>query len=535
MNTSAPFWKLTALVLALLALAIVAIGLPAQASDSSDPGFPPTPTPIPPQPDARPVAAFIGQPAVAHPISTRAIPQNPFMAAGAWSVVHNDTYMSDTYFTGGPLGNSPVVRSTLLAGLDPSDPRPVLPGTMVFDRDGRPLAAVQKPEPHSAYMRAWLTLFDPETLAPLAWLGLPLEERPPQDGRIMKLPAGAYFYLDDQDRVVIGTAARSIWVVSHTHAAPFSFTIEGEYPLTDIIPAEDDFQAVQPDFSGRLWFASKGGLVGTLDLDQGKLLGVMKLPAGEIIENAMAADETGGVYLDSSKALYRFDFDPNADTDGEPSITWREPYDGGTHVKVLSRGSGTTPTLMGTEYVTFVDNAEPQDHVLVYRRAKVLEDGGSRLVCAEPVFMPGQSNSENSLIATDRSIVVENNFGYRGIKSTLHGSTSKPGIARIDLDADGNGCHTVWTNWEESVASAATQKMSLANGLIYAYTKSKGPVTTDAYYFTAVDFETGKTVYKVLAGTGSLFNDHLSVLYLGPNEAVYVGVLGGMVTMRDGQ
>jgi hypothetical protein len=90
---------------------------------------------------------------------------------------------------------------------------------------------------------------------------------------------------------------------------------------------------------------------------------------------------------------------------------------------------------MGTKYVTIVDNAEPQDHVLVYRRAKDVQ--GSRLVCAEPVFMPGQSNSENSLIATDKSIVVENNFGYRGIKSTLHGSTSKPGIARIDLDEDG--------------------------------------------------------------------------------------------------
>ena len=130
---------------------------------------------------------------------------------------------------------------------------------------------------------------------------------------------------------------------------------------------------------------------------------------------------------------------------------------------------------------------------------------------------------------------MENNFGYRSFKSVEHGATTKPGITRIDLDDDGNGCHTVWTNWEETVASASTQKMSLANGLIYAYTKSKGPVTTDAYYFTAVDFETGKTVYKVLAGTGSLFNDHLAVLYLGQDEAVYVGVLGGIVKMEDGR
>ena len=524
MKTSAVFWKLTALALPLF---ILMIGFPAYADNPPTPGFPPVPFPIPTQPDAQPVPAYIGNPAVPHPVSALPIPRNPYMAADSWSVVHNDTYMSDTYFTPGPLGKSPVVKSTLLASLaDPTDPRPTLPGAIVFDRDGRVLAAVNKPEPHSAYMRSWLTLFDQETLAPLAWLPLPLEERPPQDGRIMKLPAGSYFYLDNEDRAVVGTAERSIWVVSHTHTAPFSLTVENKYPLgDDVIPPDDDFQAVQPDWSGRVWFASKGGVVGTFDLQKGQLLGAIRLSPDEVIENAMAADEDGGIYLDSSKALYRFD----ADQQGKPGITWREPYDGGTHVKVLSRGSGTTPTLMGTQYVAIVDNAEPQDHVLVYRRAKGVS--GPRLVCAVPIFMPGQSNCENSLIATDRSIVVENNFGYRGIKSTLHGSTSKPGIARIDVEP--NGCQTVWTNWEESVASAATQKMSLANGLIYTYTKAKGPVSTDAYYFTAVDFETGQTVYKVLAGTGALYNDHLSVLYVGPDEKVYVGVLGGIVTMRD--
>jgi hypothetical protein len=525
--------------LAALVLLVLLVGVPVYA-DAPSPDYPPVVMDIPPQEDALPVPKFIGDTAVPHEIVVPpdAIWANPFMAQGAFSVVHNDTYMSDTYPQAGPLGNdreNPDVKSVLLASLqDETDPRPVLPGTLVFDKMGRPLAAVQKPDAHSDYMRAWLTLFDPETLQPLAWLAMPQEPRPPQDGRILKLPAGAYFYLDGSDNLVIGAADRRVWVVSHTYEAPFSFNIERQYalkdpvdPSKDVIPEDDDFQAVQPDKYGYLWFASKGGIVGTLDMNTGEVLGYFKLAEDEIIENAMASDETGGVFMDSSKALYRLD----ADSTGKPGITWREPYDGGTHVKVLSRGSGTTPTLMGRDYVTFVDNADPQDHVLVYRRAKTIE--GSRLVCAMPVFMPGQSNSENSLIATEKSIVVENNFGYRGIKSTLHGATSKPGITRIDLNADGKGCHVVWTNWEESVASAATQKLSLETGLIYAYTKSKGPVSTDAYYFTAVDFWTGKTVYKVLAGTGSLYNDHLSVLYVGPNERLYVGVLGGMVTYRD--
>ena len=103
--------------------------------------------------------------------------------------------------------------------------------------------------------------------------------------------------------------------------------------------------------------------------------------------------------------MYRFD----ADNQGNPIITWREPYDAGTHVKEgqTDIGSGTTPTLMGKDYVTITDNGQPRMHVLVYHR-----DNG-QLVCAEPVFQPGQASNENSLIATDKSIIVENNFGYK--------------------------------------------------------------------------------------------------------------------------
>jgi hypothetical protein len=288
-------------------------------------------------------------------------------------------------------------------------------------------------------------------------------------------------------------------------------------------------EALQPDWAGRLWFTSKGGVVGTLDMTTGKVLGWKTLD-GERIINGSAADETGGIYLVTSKYMYRFD----AGSEGAPVITWQEPYDAGTHMKAgqVDTGSGTTPTLMGKDYVAITDNAEPQMHVVVWRRAKEVQ--GGRLVCAEPVFLPGQSSNENSLVATDKSIVVENNFGYKNYKSTLHGQTTKPGLARIDINADGQGCHTVWTNMEESIPTVVT-KMSLANGLIYTYTKPKGPANTDPWYFTAIDFATGQTVYKHLAGTGVLYDNHYAPVFLGPDGTFYVGVLGGIVALRDGQ
>ena len=313
MKTSIVRWSLLALVLVMLTLAI---GRPTYADDPT-----PTPIPIPTQEDARPVPEFIGHEATPQPIAAPAIPQNPFMAPGSWSSFHNDTYMSDTYFTSGPLGHSPSASSSFLGE---SEENPTATSFfMTFDREGLLVTAVMKTNP--AVMQRWvqLTLIDPDTLGKLATFDLP----PTSYTSMFELGAGAYMYTDNQDRVVAGTQERTIIVVSHTTTAPFAFTLERTYDLRGVIPAGDGIQAFQPDFTGHLWFASKAGLVGRLDMQTGDVIGAVAL--GEKTENGTAIDETGAVYLNTSRAMYRFDPDEN----GAPSITWREPYDWG-HVKV---------------------------------------------------------------------------------------------------------------------------------------------------------------------------------------------------------
>lgn len=495
----------------LLLAACAASAIPAQPL--------PNPIPIPQQSNARPVPAFLGAPATAHPITAPAIPQNPYMSANPWNNIHDDTYMSDTYpvTVAGPLGHSPKVLSTFLG----SATVPAAPVVVIVFDGGRLIAASIATSPASGTAQVSLVLIDPNTLATISRLALPAETATFK-GKFR--PAGAYFYLDQSGRILVGTAERTVWVVSHTAT---SFSHDNTYDLTSVIPEGDSIQALQPDFSGHIFFTSKGGIVGTLHSTTGAILGFIQL-TGEKIDNSSASDETGGVFIASNQAMYRFD----ADSAGKPVVTWREPYDAGKHMKSgqVDIGTGTTPTLMGSDYVTIVDNAEPNMHVLVYRRAQVI--AGDRLFCSVPVFQAGANSTENSLVATDSSIVVENNFGYKSVKSTEHGKTTKTGLTRIDLDTQ--GCHTVWTNTEESIPTLVT-KLSLASGLIYTYTKPKGPANTDAWYFTAIDFATGQTVYKQLAGTGTLFNNHYAGIFLGPNGSLYTGVLGGIVSMTDTQ
>jgi hypothetical protein len=496
-------------------LAALATGISAVAPASAR--TPPNPIPIPQQPGSDSVPQYIGGPAAPAPVDAPPIPWNPFMSPNSWSAIHNDSYASDTYATPGALGRRPVVSSTWLGTAQV----PVaLVAVLTFDRAGRIVAGAVVTNQAAGLAHVRLMLIQPKTLKTLASLDLPTE---PITGAQFR-PSGTYFYQDAQDRIVIGTAKRTVWVVSHRGGS--SFTVDNTFDLRDVIPEGDKIEALQPDFSGRVWFTSKLGVVGTLDPRTATVLAT-HLPAGERVVNGHSADETGGVFIVSTEAMYRFD----ASATGAPELTWREPYDAGVRQKPgqVDIGSGTTPTLMGAEYVAITDNADPQMHVLVYRRDKSVN--GSRLTCSVPVFQPFESDTENSLVATDKSIVVENNYGYADVTSTMNGQTTTPGIARIDIDASG-ACHTVWTNSEVSAPTVVT-KMSVANGLIYTYTKPQGPGTHDPWYFTAIDFRTGKVQYSQLAGTGVLYNNHYAAGYLGPDGSFYVGVLGGLVAMHD--
>jgi hypothetical protein len=220
-----------------------------------------------------------------------------------------------------------------------------------------------------------------------------------------------------------------------------------------------------------------------------------------------------------------------AGANGAPLIAWREPYDRGQRQKVgqINQGSGTTPTLLGDDYVAIADNAEPRMNVLVFKRTG---EARERSVCKLPVFTPGQSATENTLIGYGRSLVVENNAGYDIFRTMRRGKTSAPGIARVDVRADGSGCDLVWESQE--ISQTTVPKLSTSTGLIYLYTKKpNAPKNADAYYFTAVDFATGRTVYRVLTGTGVRYDNNWAAISLAPDGSAYVGVLNGLLRVRD--
>jgi hypothetical protein len=338
----------------------------------------------------------------------------------------------------------------------------------------------------------------------------------------LQSPGGAYFYVDNKDRAVV-SIGRQIFVVA---IKGNSLQRVRTYDLSSVIPDDDQLNSALPDWSGRLWFVTRRhGIVGALDPASGKVLRTIR--TNEAIGNSFAMDETGGVFVVTDKAQYRFD----TTRAGKPKISWRVAYRnvGVQKPGQFDAGSGTTPTLMGKQYLSIADNAARMN-VVVLRRARQLKPGQRRLVCEQPVFRKGKGDTENSIIATGRSMIVENNYGYAPPPdATSNGKTTQPGVERVDIRRNGKGCRTVWKSSE--ISPSTVPKLSLASGLIYLYTKPRG--LPDAWYLTAVDFYTGKTVWHRLIGTGVLFNVHYAGLTISPKGVLFSGVLGGTVGVAD--
>ncbi|MFJ9824740.1 hypothetical protein ACIRSU_10225 [Streptomyces sp. NPDC101160] len=494
---------------------------------------------IPLAPGHRLVDHYEGAPATARPVPGEAPPQHPYLAPNGRSGMHADAAGSATYPWSGPLGREPHVTSEKIAALGGEC------ATVTFDADGRLITVC------GTFSGFLLKLLDPRTLATLAEYQLP--QRSSTVEAITRLDfekifkdtsGGAYFYLDNRDRVVLADSRQHVLRIAHRQKADggWEFAVEDDWDLTSLVPHDcvtwtnlfpsgvcDPVTSVMPDWQGRIWWVTRLGRVGTIDPATGALRAIRL--DGEEIQNSFPVAEDG-VSIVSDHALYSF----RADPDGTPRIQWRQTYDRGTGTKPgsVNQGSGTTPDLFGQDgakYVAITDNADDRMNILVYRRGTDVADA-DRLVCRVPVFGTGASTTDNSLISWGNSLVVENNYGYENVTSLTFGRSVVGGVTRVDVRPDGSGCDTVW---ESDVRSPSTvPKLSTANGLLYFYEKRPNVLGIDAWYLTAVDFRTGARAWSRLTGTGLAYDNNWAPVTIGPDGTAYVGVFNGIVAVHDG-
>ena len=331
-------------------------------------------------------------------MSAPEVPRHPYMAPNGFSNIHADAYQTDTYGWGGPLGRDIQTSSTLFFRecASPS-----------LDSDGH-LAVICVGLDHAV-----ATLLDPVTLEVLATYDLP--PRNVSANPFRDFSGGGYFYLDNQDRIVTPTSTRHVFVIAQTGGP--GLELERDYDLSGVVAQGDGIISALPDWDGRIWFASMKGVVGWIDPATGQ---VTSRSLGEGITNSFAVDDTGGVFIVTDRALYRFDA-RRATSTRRGGVG----YDNNGVAKPgqSDAGSGTTPTLLGRNYVAIADNADPMQIVVVRRRADLTADRrkGKRVAASvtassasSPSSRRAPGSTDQSLIGAGKAMVVENNYGYTG-------------------------------------------------------------------------------------------------------------------------
>jgi outer membrane protein assembly factor BamB len=156
----------------------------------------------------------------------------------------------------------------------------------------------------------------------------------------------------------------------------------------------------------------------------------------------------------------------------------------------------------------------------------VMDRRTGEVTCEQPVFADGASATENSLIAIDGALVVENNYGYKpAITSTTAGRTTTPGLTAIDAGR----CQVRWSS--DIHIPSLVSKATTVGGLVLTYTKPPSAIGVDAWYFTAVDLATGDVVWTRRAGSGTPFNNHYAAAYLHDGD-LFVGTVNGLAVLR---
>lgn len=438
----------------------------------------------------------------AQPMAGTPAPQNPALASGEWATIHNDSWMTDSYASA--LVPDPATSdvASFFAGGDCA--------SLLWNDRGEVVAVCVSPTEVRAYV------LDARTLAPLAERRL--ASRALAADALTNFSGGGYAVLDAEQRLVTPLPGG---IIARFDAHDLS-TVD-EFDVADALQPGEGITSVVPDWSGLLWFVGREGTVGILDPGSGVARSLLADPGGTPvdIENSFAVVEDAA-YVVTGAELLRLSI-----SDGAPIVDWRLPYDRGVRLKPgqTSRASGTTPTVFGADgrYVAITDNADPRMNVVA------VDVSGERPVelCRVPVFGEGESATENSLIALGDSLVVESNYGY-SVTAVAGGHSTVPGLARIDV-APG-GCEVAWESSDITIPSLVSKGL-LADGSVLTYTKEPSLLGTDAWWFTAVDAQSGEVRWRRLAGLGPLLNNHYAAGYVGPDGSVYVGTISGVVAL----
>jgi len=509
---------------------------------------------------------------------------HPYMKDNLPSAMHEDSYASDISNMQGPVPENATVqyfqvkeKGKEFSGMCPSfafmDEKTMV--TLSFGRTNTTLLLID--------IEDTLKILDAIPIPGRGNKAMELASKKARMALFRDTSGGAYFFLSMNNEVIIPGPDYRIFYIpiedrKFNRDRMVSYEILEEIKKGDLIyeglsdkEGGNKLTAVMPDAQGNIWYTSKLGIIGVIDLqnfkkgsyqEEGKcpnthshmigefgLLKKIEHFFGEKYENHedvefyregmsdteyrkefrkffMMNPETreeiqnsfsigpDGVYIVSNVALYKLRF--NDDTKKiEMDPKWEKTFNETGEQIYPNDGiqkKGQLNDGSGTTPTLMDDRfviIADNDYHQINMNIFSQEDG--HLVSRHKLFARDSSACENSIVAYRNSLFIGNTFGY---VDPFDDNDTPGGINRFDYNPQTGKFESV-KDWpvEQIDGKTATPKMSTETGVIYVYNREESSDGYDDWQLTAIDFETGRKVFYIrpVFDKGE-FNDNINFL-----------------------
>jgi hypothetical protein len=458
-------------------------------------------------------------------------PLNPYLADSPWPMAHANPYCQDS----SPLAG-PEAADNLATDFLPGTPVGVFPLFGNADENGERALWV------STSLQIYTIDANQTPLTTIDWLW--------KDANLDNLMSGAYTVLDHEGRFFVPQGA-AIAAFGHETAGDVRSPI-APLAVFDLPEASADESVIGLNlaYDGTLMFATSAGRVGAVDRDF-HAAHVRQLSGDEdVLSNSIAVDEDGGVYVVTSRRVYRVQWTGDELTLDGAHGAWSAAYEAGPATLPpgrLSLGSGTTPTLMGfgdrDKFVVICDGQQVM-HLVLFWRDHIPDDwvaiapGKDRRIAAELPVTFGQPELENT--STEQSLtvweydiaVVNNYYGPHAVSGFLAAALSNLppyapyGVEKFRWDPARRRLASVWSNPAISCPNGVPG-MSAGSGLLYCLGQRD-----IAWTLEAIDWGSGASAFHVVLGDEFKFNSFWAAVEIGPVRNVVSGTVFGTLDIR---
>jgi hypothetical protein len=256
----------------------------------------------------------------------------------------------------------------------------------------------------------------------------------------------------------------------------------------------------------------------------------------EAVDNSICLDDKGGVYVVTSKRMLRLAWTGTKLSNDEKDGAWESPYESMDPAKAMalgaiSRGSGTTPTLMGfgddpDKLIVIADAAEAGTNLVAFWREDIPAEFKQK-----PGTLSRRIADQIKIDISTLTIEPSPNVLAYGV-AVINGSYPEPfpepgppnqftagvtrkaplGVQKFIWNSDERKFEKAWTNMEVDNTDIMVPVVSAATNLIYCATKIDGD-----YAYVALDWTTGET----------------KKTWLFPDDSRKWNALGGITTVLD--